>query len=175
MQKGKDAAAALKKAMDESIAAANAVKTATASRNFGAIADAKKKVEAAAAAVNKAKEEASAAAEAMIAAGMEAEALAMGLNIGGGDKDKSGKKGKKGAGEKPKKRGVWLGITFEAIGAGAIAYGVLVEERNVNNLINHGTYPEDYDNAKRHAKRRDTAYIIGAAALLSGLSIHIFF
>jgi hypothetical protein len=79
VEKAKAAAAALKAAQAESIAAADAVKAATQQKNFGAIKEAKKRVESATEAVKNAQKAAEEAAEALRAAGMEAEALALGI------------------------------------------------------------------------------------------------
>jgi len=74
---------AFKDATNKSIEAANAVKTATQAKNFSAIKDAKKKVEAAAEAVKKAKTDVTKAIDALKAAGPEAEAAvkAMGIDL----------------------------------------------------------------------------------------------
>jgi hypothetical protein len=60
------------------------------------------------------------------------------------------------------------------LGTGAIIYGI-AENGKTADLVENGFGRDDYDKARRHAKNRNAAYTIGAAALLSGISIHIFF
>ena len=94
---------AFKDATTKSIDAANAVKTAAQSKNFSAIMDAKKKVEAAATALKKAKTDVNTAIEALRNAGPEAEdaVKALGINLamfGGGSGSGGGKSGGGGGG-----------------------------------------------------------------------------
>jgi hypothetical protein len=61
-------------------------------------------------------------------------------------------------------------VVLDAVGAVMIIYG-LVENRNV------GPYSTEaeHDRVKRAVITRNVVYGIGAAALLGGISIHIFF
>ena len=68
------------------------------------------------------------------------------------------------------KTSFWAGIGLEVLGAGIIVYG-LIENENVKTHSNNW----DYTKADKSARSRNIAYIIGTAALLSGISIHIFF
>jgi hypothetical protein len=70
----------------------------------------------------------------------------------------------------PRKPAFWAGIGLDALGAGTIIYGI-IENRNVKK------YDSDweYSKAEKSASSRNTAYAIGTAFLLSGISIHIFF
>jgi hypothetical protein len=72
--------------------------------------------------------------------------------------------------KQPKRKSFWVGLSFDVIGAGFIAYGIY-EELNVRDLYSSGSY----DDMKEVERRRNTGYIVGAAALLTGISIHIFF
>jgi hypothetical protein len=68
------------------------------------------------------------------------------------------------------KKSFWIGLSIEAIGAGIIAYG-FIENGNAANLIDKG----EFTDAEKSVKRRNALYIAGVAALLSGMSITIFF
>jgi hypothetical protein len=72
--------------------------------------------------------------------------------------------------QKPIKPSFWLGISLDAIGIGALAYG-LAENGNVENRVKKHEYTE----ADKAVKNRNTAYIIGTAALIGGITIHILF
>jgi len=61
-------------------------------------------------------------------------------------------------------------ISLDVIGLGLIAYG-FIENENMNNHSDTKTFSEA-ENAKT---RRDAAYVIGAALLASGITIHILF
>ncbi|MCL2218550.1 MAG: hypothetical protein FWC23_01120 [Chitinispirillia bacterium] len=65
---------------------------------------------------------------------------------------------------------LWLGIGLDVVGAGAIAYG-FVENANAQNRIDD----YNYSGARKSASARNIAYTIGIAALLGGITIHIFF
>jgi len=70
----------------------------------------------------------------------------------------------------PRRPAFWAALSLDIIGGGILAYGIY-EEFNTRNLNSRG----DFDDSKKAAKRRNTAYIIGAPLLLTGISIHIFF
>jgi hypothetical protein len=78
------------------------------------------------------------------------------------------------AAKKPLKSSFWVGLSLDAAGAGILFYG-LSQESRVADIKENGYGRADYDKAVNHAKNRDTAYWLGAAALLSGISIQIFF
>jgi hypothetical protein len=61
-------------------------------------------------------------------------------------------------------------VGLDIIGAGIIAYG-LYENGNVVSSVDEGRYT----GAAKSARNRNIAYGVGTAALLSGISIHIFF
>jgi hypothetical protein len=71
---------------------------------------------------------------------------------------------------KQKKPSFWIGTGVGAVGLGVLAYGIS-EEINVSNNEKNYRMPE----AKEAEKRRNAAYAVGAAVLLSGISIIIFF
>ncbi|MCL2688988.1 MAG: hypothetical protein FWE57_03970 [Chitinispirillia bacterium] len=64
----------------------------------------------------------------------------------------------------------WTAAGLDVLGIGLIAYG-LVENQNVIDQDKKGKY----SSAERSLKKRNIAYGAGAAALLSGLSLHFFF
>jgi hypothetical protein len=72
--------------------------------------------------------------------------------------------------KQPKRTSFWLALSCDAVGAGLLGYGIY-EEMNVKNLNDRG----DYSAAKKAESRRNAGYIAGAAVLLAGISIHIFF
>jgi hypothetical protein len=76
--------------------------------------------------------------------------------------------------KKPSKNTLGISLGVSAAGAGTIIYGI-IEDGNVADRINHGKDENDYRQAENHAKKRNAAYVIGTAALLSGISIQIFF
>jgi hypothetical protein len=71
---------------------------------------------------------------------------------------------------KQKKPSFWIGTGVGIAGLGILGYG-LYEDGNV---ANHDKKAE-FSKAEDAAKKRNTAYIVGAALLLSGISITIFF
>jgi hypothetical protein len=73
--------------------------------------------------------------------------------------------------EKPRRSGrFWVGVSCDVAGAGLLGYGIY-QEFGVRNLNDRGDYPA----AKEAEGRRNFGYIAGAAVLLAGISIHIFF
>jgi len=70
----------------------------------------------------------------------------------------------------PKSRTFWIGAGLEAAGAGLLIYG-LAENGNVTKYDGKG----EFSKAKKSVTSRNIAYTIGAAALLGGVSVHIFF
>jgi len=64
----------------------------------------------------------------------------------------------------------WAAIGLDVLGAGLIVYG-LVENGNVG----HYNSKAGHDKVSSSAKTRNIVYGIGAAALLGGVSVHIFF
>jgi hypothetical protein len=72
--------------------------------------------------------------------------------------------------QNPAKRSLWLGLSANALGAGIIAYGIIENGRASNSIDK-----QEYSKAKKSIANRNAAYAIGAAALLGGISIHIFF
>jgi len=64
----------------------------------------------------------------------------------------------------------WVGVGLEAVGAGIIAYGLIEND----NIIKHNGSGQ-FSKASLSVSNRNIAYIIGAAALMGGVSIHIFF
>jgi predicted DNA repair protein MutK len=72
--------------------------------------------------------------------------------------------------KQPRRTSFWIALGFDVIGAGLIAYGVY-EELNVRDLYNKGLF----EDMKEVERRRNVGYIAGAAVLLTGISIHIFF
>jgi len=66
----------------------------------------------------------------------------------------------------PPKSTFWIAIGFDAIAAGMLAYGIYE-----NGNVTDGSRSK----AERAKNNRNAAYAIGAAALLSGITIHIFF
>jgi len=80
-------------------------------------------------------------------------------------------------GEKPKKRTpLWAGLTIDAVGAGALIYGV-VQENKVKNYVDDKKYLNraEYEDADKAADIRNVSCVLGGALLLTGISIHIFF
>ena len=67
----------------------------------------------------------------------------------------------------PPKTTFWIAIGFDAIAAGMLAYGIYEN----SNTTSHDSRKD----AERAKNNRNAAYAIGAAALLSGITIHIFF
>jgi len=70
----------------------------------------------------------------------------------------------------PIKKSFWLGLTLDVVGAGMLAYGVIENDNAKNNLDSY-----NYTKAQSSMDMRNIAYIVGGAALLSGITIHIFF
>jgi hypothetical protein len=70
----------------------------------------------------------------------------------------------------PKTTTFWAAVGLDVLGAGMIVYGI-VENGNVGPYTDKG----EYDKVKKSARTRNIVYGIGAAALLGGISIHIFF
>ena len=70
----------------------------------------------------------------------------------------------------PKSPSFWAGIGLEVLGTGLIVYG-LIEDRNVG--VHNDNW--DYSKAEKSVNSRNFAYGVGAALLLSGISIHLFF
>jgi hypothetical protein len=64
----------------------------------------------------------------------------------------------------------WIALGAEAAAVGILAYGIL-EDGRVASYVETG----DLREAETPARNRNAAYAIGAAVLLSGISIHIFF
>jgi hypothetical protein len=64
----------------------------------------------------------------------------------------------------------WAAVGLDVVGAGLILYGI-IENGNV------GPYSTEaeHDRVRRAVITRNVVYGIGAAALLGGISIHIFF
>jgi len=65
---------------------------------------------------------------------------------------------------------LWAGIGLDIIGAGLIVYGI-IENENVKKNDDKG----EFSSAKKSARYRNIAYGVGMAALMSGISLHIFF
>jgi hypothetical protein len=76
--------------------------------------------------------------------------------------------------KKPLKRTFWIGLGVDAVGAAIIAYG-LMEEDMVARRVKSGELGNSYPATKMHEKNRNMAYIAGAAVILTGISIQIFF
>jgi hypothetical protein len=70
----------------------------------------------------------------------------------------------------PKSPSFWAAVGLDVLGAGLIVYG-LVENGNVGSYSNEN----EYNKVKSSARTRNIVYGIGTAALLGGISIHIFF
>jgi hypothetical protein len=75
---------------------------------------------------------------------------------------------------KTQKPSFWIGVGAEAVGAGIFIYGISQhgQASSINNDKNNVNRFSEATDAKN---RGNTAYIVGAALLLSGISIHIFF
>jgi hypothetical protein len=71
----------------------------------------------------------------------------------------------------PKPPSFWAAVGLDVLGAGLIVYG-LVENGNVGRDY-YGE--EDFNKAKNSQRRRNVAYIVGTAALIGGITIHIRF
>ena len=67
----------------------------------------------------------------------------------------------------PPKTTFWIAIGFDTIAAGMLAYGIYEN----SNTTSHDSRKD----AERAKNNRNAAYAVGAAALLSGITIHIFF
>jgi hypothetical protein len=72
--------------------------------------------------------------------------------------------------KKPLKSTFFIGLSVEMLGAGIAAYG-LAENGKASKLLDENRFSK----AEKSAKNRNVAYIVGAAVLLSGISIQIFF
>ncbi|MDR2579223.1 MAG: penicillin-binding protein activator LpoB [Chitinispirillales bacterium] len=70
----------------------------------------------------------------------------------------------------PAKGTFWLGLGMDILGAGIISYGVWENIRVVDRVDNG-----EFSAAKNSVKNRNAAYAVGAAVLLGGVTIHIFF
>jgi hypothetical protein len=71
----------------------------------------------------------------------------------------------------PKPASFWAAIGLDVLGVGLIAYGI-IENGNVTAGYNS---ENEYNRAKNAVTNRNIAYTIGVAALLGGITIHIFF
>jgi hypothetical protein len=76
--------------------------------------------------------------------------------------------------KKSLKNSFWIGLGVDAVGAVFIAYGVSENDR-ASNKLNETENSNKFSEAKDIAEKRNNTYIIGAAALLAGISIQIFF
>jgi len=72
--------------------------------------------------------------------------------------------------KQPKRTSFYIGLSFDIVGAGMLGYGIY-EEITVRSLIDR----KDFSKTESHEKVRNVCYIVGAAALITGISIHIFF
>lgn len=72
--------------------------------------------------------------------------------------------------KQPKRKSFWIALSCDVVGAGVLGYGLL-ENSSAQKLIDEGTYSK----AKETVTVRNVCYVVGALALLSGISIHIFF
>jgi hypothetical protein len=78
------------------------------------------------------------------------------------------------AAKKPIKTSLWIGLGAETIGVAAVAFGAFQDSR-AKERFDNGTDIEAYNQGVNHVKIRDIAYWFGIGALLSGISIQIFF
>jgi hypothetical protein len=76
--------------------------------------------------------------------------------------------------KKPLKPSFWIGLGVDAAGAGIIAYGIYQNSR-ISGIRNNEYNANRLSDANNAAKKRNNAYIAGAAILLAGISIQIFF
>jgi len=70
----------------------------------------------------------------------------------------------------PIKPTFWLGLGLDVTGVGLVGYGIY-QDRKAKNYIKDDKYKKS-ENAET---KRNIAYIVGGAALLGGISVHIFF
>ncbi|MCL2689950.1 MAG: CsgG/HfaB family protein [Chitinispirillia bacterium] len=79
------------------------------------------------------------------------------------------------SGKEAIKTSFWIGTGLTALGVGVLVYGVN-EEQSVQRNVQSANYtPARYNAAKKSAKNRNAAYIIGASVLSSGIFVYIFY
>jgi len=77
--------------------------------------------------------------------------------------------------EKPVKLSFWAGTGLTILGVGILVYGINEEQAVQRNVQAANYTPARYNAAKKSAKNRNAAYIIGASVLASGISVYIFY